>query len=43
MPKSCGVVIVNSPIHSDQGCIFLAQGVHTAYFSQEDILSRKSG
>ena len=32
MPKSCGVVIVNSPIHSDQGCIFLAQGVHTAYF-----------
>ena len=33
MPKSCGVVIVNSPIHSDQGCIFLAQGaMHTAYF-----------
>ena len=44
MPENCGVIVVNSPIPSDQGCMFLAMGVlvHTAFFfSQGDILAWK--
>lgn len=35
MPENCGVIVVNSPIPSDQGCMFLATGVlvNTAFFS----------
>lgn len=39
MPESCSVIVVNSPIPSDQGCMFLATGVlvHTAFFSPRGI------